>query len=139
MKLFGMILSIVKAPYLFLKERRLKKEAKKKRKQLNRRCRTDTISALMKACEFGGKTIAELRNENARLRARLSAIDVDIQNDDRLIYESAVKLTVAATVKQVDDRQKVVLGMELREAKNELEIANGKIEFLKGLLEIYRE
>jgi hypothetical protein len=64
---------------------------------------------------------------------------VDIQNDDKLIYEAVVKLTETDVVKQADDRQKVVLGMELREAKNELEIANGKIEVLKALLEIYRE
>jgi len=124
MKLFRALLSIVKAPYLLLKKRYGKK-ADKKRRQFNRRCRTDTISALMRTCEFGAKTIAELR---AELRLQSEMID-----------ELADKLVEAGKVKKVDDRQKVVLGMKLRETESKLAIANEKIEGVNTLLEICRE
>ncbi len=53
MKLFRTLLSIVKVPYLFLKKRHEKKETEQKRKKFNMRCRTDTISTLMRTFEFG--------------------------------------------------------------------------------------
>ena len=85
----------------------------------------DTISALMRTCEFGAKTIAELR---AELRLQSEMID-----------ELADKLVEAGKVKKEDDRQKVVLGMKLRETESKLAIANEKIEGVNTLLEICRE
>jgi hypothetical protein len=124
MKLFRALLSIAKAPYLLLKKRYGKK-ADKKRRQFNRRCRTDTISALMRTCEFGARTIAELRAENREMQERL-----------RL---QAEMIDEYVKVKTADDRQKVVLGMELRETESKLAIAHEKIEGVKTMLEILRE
>ncbi len=132
MKLFRTLLSILEVPYLFLKKRREKKEAEKKRRKFNRLCRTDTISALMKTCEFGAKTIAELRAENRELR-ETSMFQAD------MIDEYAAELVEAGKVKKEDDRQKVVLGMKLYEAESKLAIANEKIEGVKTMLEIYRQ
>lgn len=131
MKLFRTLLSIVKAPYLLLKKR-YGKNADKKRRQFNRRCRTDTISALMRTCEFGAKTIAELRAENREMRETL-------RFQAEMIDEYAAKLVEAGKVKKEDDRQKVVLGMKLHETESKLAIANEKVEFVKTMLEICRE
>jgi len=131
MKLFRALLSIVKAPYLLLKKR-YEKKADKKRRQFNRRCRTDTISVLMRTCEFGAKTIAELRVENRELR-ETSMLQAE------MIDELADELVEAGKVKKEDDRQKVVLGMKLSETESKLAIANEKVEFVKTMLEICRE
>jgi hypothetical protein len=124
MKLFRALLSIAKAPYLLLKKR-CGKKADQKRRQFNRRCRTDTISALMRTCEFGARTIAELRAENREMQERL-----------RL---QAEMIDEYVKVKTADDRQKVVLGMELRETESKLAIANERIEGVRTMLEILRE
>jgi hypothetical protein len=131
MKLFRALLSIAKAPYLLLKKR-CGKKADKERRQFNRRCRTDTISALMRTCEFAARTIAELRAENREMRETL-------RFQAEMIDEFADKLVEAGKVKKADDRQKVVLGMELRETESKLAIANEKIEGVRTMLEILRE
>ena len=81
--------------------------------------------------EFGAKTIAELREENAKL------FDI-VRIQTQMIRNQADSLVETDGVKKADDGQKVVPGMELRETKNELEIVNEKIERVKAFLEICR-
>jgi hypothetical protein len=50
-----------------------------------------------------------------------------------------VRISELEEVKRVDDRQKVVLCMELRETESKLAIANGKIEFAKAMMEIRQD
>ncbi len=126
------MLPVQEVPYLFLKKRREKKEDEKKRRKFNRLCRTDTISTLMRTCEFGAKTIVALRVENREMRERL-------RFQEEMIDEYATELVEAGKVKKTDDSQKVVLGMKLYEAENKLEIVNEKIEGVNTLLEIYRQ
>ena len=137
--MFRVALEFVKNPYAFLKKRNRQKEAekrrlqaKKKRQQINRESRTSTIKCLQEVCEFGKKTIAELRAQSNNLRER-------VRHQETLILDQAVRISQLEQSIRENNRQKVVLGMEKRELESQLEIANEKIEGVKTFLEIYRE
>ena len=137
--MFRVALEFVKNPYAFLKKRNRQKEAekrrlqaKKKRQQINRESRTSTIKCLQEVCEFGKKTIAELRAQSNNLRER-------VRHQETLILDQAVRISQLEQSIRENNRQKVVLGMEKRELESKLEIANEKIEGVKTFLEIYRE